>query len=91
MTELKNGVSHVKIKANVLCVYVFNYMNTKLRHRKKQIFLNVSTNYAYNHSAHVFILSVACTSTVEWSHKNSVPNPSAEMLLGSSSGIMYRS
>jgi len=35
----------------------------------RQIFLNMSINYAYKHSAHFFILSVACTSTVEWPHK----------------------
>jgi len=65
-------------------------MNTKLRHRTRQIFLNVPINYAYNHSPHFFILSVACTITVEWTHKSSVPNPSAEMLLGFNSGITYR-
>jgi len=65
-------------------------MNTKLRHRKRQIFLTVSVNYAYDHSAHFFILSVACTSTVEWTHKSTVPNPSAEMFLSSSNGITYR-
>jgi hypothetical protein len=64
-------------------------MNTKPRHRKRQIFLTVRINYAYEHSA-LFFITVACTNTVEWTHKSTVPNPSAEMLLGSSSGIAYR-
>jgi hypothetical protein len=71
------------------CVYACNEMSIKIRHSKRHILLNVSTNYAYNHSANFFIF-IACTSTVERTYKNSVPNPSAEMLLDSSNGFTYR-
>jgi hypothetical protein len=82
-------MSHVKIEANVLCVYACNEIYIKIRHNKRQILLNVNINYAYNHSANFFVLFIACTSTVERTHKSSVPNPSAEMLLDSSNVFTY--